>query len=164
MGAIIAVAVVAAILYGIYRIAKKEYFGEEETKDWSRTEGTIVGMQRERGGTDLRIEFSDGENMHLGESVRYVRGSRFYDVGEKVMIRYHIFHRDGLVNKMSDKIMENIPISWNAPDAIVVLENPKVISLEKQQTKYASLWLIPIMGLVIFDIVLIIKYILNMFS
>lgn len=161
MGSIIAVAVSAVIFYVIYRMAKKDSFGEEATKDWPKTEGIIVGIRPERGGSDLRIEFSDGENKHLGESVRYVKASDVYDIGEKVMIRYFIYPRDGLVNKMSDKISESFSLPNTAPDSIVVLENPKAISLYSQQTQNAWLWLIPMIGLVIFDIIQIIMYVLS---
>lgn len=54
-------------------------------------------------------------------------------------------------------------MSLKGHDATVVLVEPKVISLGEKQAKKAWAWLIPAIGLVVLDVVLIVQYLMNFF-
>lgn len=156
MSAIIAVAVCAVIFWGIYKVAAKDLYSEEATKDWPKTEGTILSSNSTADGTEFRVEFWEGGNRRIGETIQYVDARGKYRKGEKVLIRYELHEEEPKVMAMlSEKL------AFNEIDAIIVFENPQVISVIEKQRKIAWLWLFPTVGLVICDVVLIVQYILG---
>lgn len=72
MASVIAVSVCAVIFFVIYKLFSKNLFGEEQTKDWPKAEGTIVNIHYETNGSNIFVEFWDGGKLRRGKSIQYV--------------------------------------------------------------------------------------------